>query len=111
MGVSYAPSARVNLGADYGNESFEALQASRTANPDSGVPGVDRAGPTPTATDLTNDEKVNTFTAYLNLVKVLAKTDIRATYDYSDSDQGFVHGGTPDRRRSRRPTSSSRSRT
>jgi Putative outer membrane beta-barrel porin, MtrB/PioB len=36
---------------------------------------------------------VNTFSVYLNLVKALAKTDIRVSYDYSDSDQAFVHGG------------------
>ena len=59
-GVNYAPSAKVNLGADYGRETFNALQESRNANP----------APDPTWTDparnwtLTNDEKVNTFTAY-----------------------------------------------
>jgi hypothetical protein len=29
----------------------------------------------------------------VNLVKALAKTDIRFGYDYSDSDQAFLHGG------------------
>ena len=43
--------------------------------------------------NLTNDEKVKTLTAYLNLLDVIKKTDIRATYNYSDSDQGFLHGG------------------
>jgi hypothetical protein len=36
---------------------------------------------------------VNNFSLYLDLVKALAKTDIRFGYDYSDSNQGFVHGG------------------
>lgn len=94
VGVSYVPSARVSLGADYGNESFEAIQASRTANPDSGVPGVYQSWFDPNRDwTLTNDEKVNTFTAYLNLIDLIQKTEIRATYDYSDSDQGFLHGG------------------
>ncbi len=93
-GVSYAPSAKVSLGADYGNESFEAFQASRTANPDSGVPGAYQSWTDPNHDwNLTNDEKVNTFTAYLNLLDVIQKTEIRATYDYSDSDQGFLYGG------------------
>jgi len=93
-GVSYAPSAKVSLGADYGNENFEAFQASRTANPDSGVPGVYQSWSDPNRDwNLTNDEKVNTFTAYLNLLDVINKTEIRATYDYADSDQGFLHGG------------------
>lgn len=89
IGVSYVPNAKVNLGADYGHETFEALQQSRNANP----------APDPSWTDpnrnwtMTNDETVNTFTAYVNLVKPFAKTDIRFAYDYSDSDQGFAHGG------------------
>jgi hypothetical protein len=29
----------------------------------------------------------------VNLIKALANTDIRIGYDYSDSDQSFVHGG------------------
>jgi hypothetical protein len=89
VGLNYAPSAKVNLGADYGRETFNALQESRNANP----------APDPTWVDpnrdwtITNDETVNTFTVYCNLVKALAKTDIRLAYDYSDSDQAFVHGG------------------
>jgi hypothetical protein len=88
-GINYAPSARVNLGADYGRETYEAFQESRNANP----------APDPTWTDpnrnwsLSHEEKVNTFTAYLNLVKAFANTDIRASYDLMDSDQSFVHGG------------------
>jgi hypothetical protein len=94
VGVSYVPSAKFNLGADYGHEKFDALLQSRTANPDSGVPGVYQSWTDPNRNwNLSNGEKVNTFTAYLNLVKAIAKTDIRATYDYSDSDQAFVHGG------------------
>lgn len=88
-GINYAPNEKVNLGADYGRDTFNALQQSRNANP----------APDPSWTDpnrnwtLTNDEKVNTFSLYADLVKPLAKTDIRVGYDYSDSDQGFVHGG------------------
>ncbi len=89
VGVNYAPSTRVNVGADYGRETYNSLQESRNANP----------APDPSWTDpnrnwsLTNDEKVNNFSLYLNLVKALPKTDIRVGYDYMDSDQGFVHGG------------------
>ncbi len=107
LGLSYAPSDKVNVGADYGRETFSALQESRNANP----------APDPSWTDpnrnwtLTNDETVNTFTAYVDLVKALAKTDIRAAYTYSDSDQAFVHGGPRIAVARRRPTSSSRSRT
>jgi len=89
VGLSYAPSDKVNVGADYGRETFNSLQESRNANP----------APDPTWTDpnrnwtLSNDETVNTFTAYVDLIKALAKTDIRAAYTLSDSDQAFAHGG------------------
>jgi hypothetical protein len=89
VGVNFTSSAKVNVGADYGRETFNSLQESRNANP----------APDPSWTDpnrnwnLTNDEKVNNFSVYLNLIKALAKTDIRVAYDFSDSDQGFVHGG------------------
>ena len=89
VGLSYTPSAKVNLGADFGRETFEAFQQSRNANP----------APDPSWTDpnrnwtMTNDETVNNFSAYVNLLKAVTKTDIRASYDLMDSDQGFLHGG------------------
>jgi Putative outer membrane beta-barrel porin, MtrB/PioB len=89
LGANYAPNGKVNVGADYGRETYNACQASRNANP----------APDPSWTDpnrdwtLTNDEKVNTFTAYVNLVKAFANTDIRASYDLMDSDQSYTHGG------------------
>lgn len=89
LGVNYAPSSKVNLGVDYGREKFEALQESRNANP---LPDASWTNPERNWT-MSNDETVNTFSAYLNLAKVLEKTDIRASYDLSDSDQAFVHGG------------------
>lgn len=89
VGVNYAPSARMNLGADYGRESYTALQQSRNANP----------APDPTWTDpnrnwnLDNEEKDNYFSAYVNLVKMVGKSDIRVGYDFSDSDNAFLFGG------------------
>ena len=79
----------MNFGADYGRETYNSLQQSRNANP----------APDPSWTDparnwnLTNDEKVNNFSVYANLVKAITKTDVRVSYDYSDSDQAFAHGG------------------
>ncbi len=88
-GLNYAPNAKVNLGADYGRETYDTLQQSRNANP----------APDPTWTDpnrnwtMAEGEKVNTFTAYANLIKLIDKTDIRASYDLMDSDQDYNHGG------------------
>ena len=33
VGVNYTPSAKVNVGADYGRETYNSLQESRNANP------------------------------------------------------------------------------
>ncbi len=89
IGVSYAPNAKVNVGADYGRETFTAVQESRNANP---APDAQWTDPNRNWT-MTNDENVNTFTLYLNLNKLIAKTDMRLAYDYSSSDQAFVHSG------------------
>jgi hypothetical protein len=89
IGVNYAPEAKVNLGADYGRETYNALQQSRNANP---APDASWTDPNRNWT-MTNDETVNYFSLYMNLVKAIEKTDIRFGYDYSDSDQAFVHGG------------------
>jgi hypothetical protein len=89
IGFNYAPNGKVNLGADYGRETYNSLQESRNANP----------SPDPSWTDpnrnwnLTADETANFFSLYVNLIKALTNTDIRVGYDYSDSDQSFVHGG------------------
>lgn len=88
-GVNVSPSAKVNFGADYGRETYNSLQQSRNANPlpDASWTDLNRNW------TLTNDETVNNFSVYVNLAKAIAKTDIRFGYDYSDSDQSFVHGG------------------
>jgi hypothetical protein len=89
VGLNFTPNSKVNLGADFSRETFDSNQESRNANP----------APDPTWTDpnrnwaLANDETVNSFSVYLNLVKAIQKTDIKASYDYSDSDQAFIHSG------------------
>ena len=90
IGVTYAPTAKVNVGADYGRETFK-----RGAAVAQRQPGSRRAVDRPESRNwtMTNDENVNTFTLYLNLNKLIAKTDMRLAYDYSSSDQAFVHGG------------------
>lgn len=94
VAVNVSPKPQIAFGMDYGREKFNSLQASRTANPFSGVAGAYESWNDPNRNwDLTNDETVNTFTLYFNLLQALPKTDIRIGYDYSDSDQGFVHGG------------------
>jgi MtrB/PioB family decaheme-associated outer membrane protein len=89
FGVNFYPRDRVAVGANYGRETYGALQLSRNANPP----------PDPTWTDpnrdwtLDNDETVNTFNVYLDLLRLVENTDIRFGYDFNDSDNAFVHGG------------------
>jgi hypothetical protein len=88
-GVNVHPTDVLAFGANYGRDSYGSFQRSRNANPP----------PDPTWTDptrdwtLDNDDKVNTATVYLDLLRAVRKTDIRFAYDYSDSDNSFVHGG------------------
>jgi hypothetical protein len=89
VGANYTPTAKVNVGADYGRESYKALQQSRNANP---APDASWTNPQRNWT-MDNKDDVNFASVYLNLVEAIAKTDIRFGYDFSDSDQGFRFGG------------------
>ena len=89
-GVDFNPNDLVHLGASFGRDTFDALQKSRNANPP----------PDPTWTDparnwtLDNNEVVNTFMAYLDLVGLAnAKADLHFSYERNDSDNAFNYGG------------------
>jgi hypothetical protein len=88
-GVNLHPTDVVAFGANYGRDRYSSLQRSRNASPP----------PDPSWTDpnrdwtLDNDDKVNNVSVYLDLLRAVRKTDIRFGYDYSDSDNSFVHGG------------------
>jgi MtrB/PioB family decaheme-associated outer membrane protein len=89
VGVNFHPTDVLTVGANYGRDRYSSLQLSRNANPP----------PDPTWTDpsrnwtLDNDDHINNFTAYADLVRAIRNTDIRFGYDYSDSNNSFVHGG------------------
>jgi Putative outer membrane beta-barrel porin, MtrB/PioB len=101
IGVNAYPKDTISFGMNYGRDTFNSLQKSRNANPQQDLTAV----PPVLASDygswfdpnrdwtLTNDETVNNFNLYLDLIKAMPKTDIRFAYDYSDSDNAFVHGG------------------
>jgi hypothetical protein len=89
LGVNFVPRAEVAVGATYGYETYSSLQQSRNAAP---PPSAEWLDPTRDWT-LDNDEKVNTFTVYADLLKAITNTDIRFSYDYMDSNNDFVHGG------------------
>lgn len=89
IGINVTPMETVAFGANYGRDDFSGFQKSRNANP---APDPSWTDPTRDWT-LTNDEKVNNFDVYLDLIKAIQKTDVRIAYMFSDSDNGFLFGG------------------
>ena len=90
--VDFHPVKAVDVGASYGRDHYVANQASQNANP----PGSDYGSWTdPNRTwTLNNEENVNTFNLSVDLPKALGdKTGVKVSYDFSDSDNGFVFGG------------------
>jgi hypothetical protein len=89
VGVNIHPTALVAFGANYGRDRYSFLQLSRNANPP----------PDPSWTDpsrnwtLDNDDQIGAASLYLDLLRAVPNTDIRVAYDYTGSDNSFVHGG------------------
>jgi MtrB/PioB family decaheme-associated outer membrane protein len=89
VGVNFHPTDVLAVGANYGRDTYGSFQLSRNANPP----------PDPSWTDpsrdwtLDNDDRINSASVYLDLLRAVRNTDIRLGYDYSDSDNSFVHGG------------------
>jgi hypothetical protein len=79
----------VSLGVSYEYDKYATLQASRQANP-----GVQFDDPTRDWTT-NDDDKTQTFTAGLDLIKVWPKTDIRFAYNYSHAESTYVYGLAP----------------
>ena len=92
--LDFYPKDGVSFGGSYGYEKFSSLQMSRNANPFSGVAGAYESWNDPNRNwSLDNDETVKNIGLYLDLLQALKNTDIRVSYDYSDSDNAFVHSG------------------
>ncbi len=91
VGFDVVPNAMVNVGVNFGQEEYDTFQTSRTSNP----------APDPTFTDPRRDwsntinDTVNTYDVTLNLVKAIARTDIRVSYDVSDGNTNYVYGLVP----------------
>lgn len=92
--LAFYPTDAINIGGSYGYEKFSALQKSRSANPLSGVAGAYESWYDANRDwNLDNDETVKNAGLYLDLLKALPNTDIRFSYDYSASDNGFLYSG------------------
>src|SRR6266545_593961 len=91
FGVNVIPTNKVHFGANYGRDSYKTNQSARNASP----PGTDYGtwfDPNRTWF-LNNDEKVNNLNVYLDVLNIVEKADIRIGYDYSDSDNSYIHSG------------------
>lgn len=88
-GFDVLPMDTVSFGLNYGYEKFTAFQYSRTSNP---LPNPFFNDPT-RDWSIDSDDIVKTFTASLDLLKALPKTDIRVSYDLSDGKATYVYGG------------------
>jgi len=88
-GFNVHPTEVVSLGANYGRDRYSSFQVSRAANPPPDPSWIDASR----NWTLDNDDNINTITAFLDLRRAVRNTDIRFSYDYSDSDNSFVHGG------------------
>jgi MtrB/PioB family decaheme-associated outer membrane protein len=89
IGADYVPRASISMGAEYTWEKYTSLQASRQANP-----GPQFDDPT---RDWTTDgaDRARTFVGSMDLLKLLAKTDLRLSYTYSHAESLYVYGLAP----------------
>ncbi len=93
VGLDVVPGDKVDFGASYGYEKYSAFQYSRTANP---LSATDQTflDPRRDWTDDTTDE-LRIVTTTLGLNKLLPKTDLRFTYDWSEGEATYVYGIMP----------------
>lgn len=89
LGIDFVPRDAISLGVEYMYEKYTALQASRQANP-----GPQFDDPTRDWTT-DSDDKAQTLTASIDLLKVIKRTDVRLTYNFSRADSTYVYGVPP----------------
>jgi hypothetical protein len=89
LAFNYAPIKKIAFGFSWGRNEYDAFQKARQANPE----------PDPSWNDpnrdwsLANNELVRDFTAYLDLLELIPRTEIRLGYTMNDSDNGFFFAG------------------
>jgi MtrB/PioB family decaheme-associated outer membrane protein len=96
LGADFIPTERVTFGLNYAEEKYTAMQYSRTANP---LSATDVTFNDPTRDWWTDqDDKVKTFTASADFMKVLPRTDIRLGFDTSYGDATYVYNMKPEQK-------------
>jgi MtrB/PioB family decaheme-associated outer membrane protein len=98
VGVDFVPSDNVSMGMNVGFEKYDALQASRTANPLPANTLFYLNDPTQQFNDPRRDwtdgsaDRVHTVDASIDLKKVFPKTDVKVSYDYSRAESTYTYG-------------------
>ena len=100
LGIDYMPSDWVSAGVTYGWTDYSAFQKSRNANPSCTLnvppclPGTYDSWTDPNRDwTLTNDEVVKNAMAYLDITKLGKDGELKVSWDFSNSDNGYIHGG------------------
>jgi MtrB/PioB family decaheme-associated outer membrane protein len=92
-GFDIVPGDHVTLNATYGFEKYTALQTSRTANP---LSATDVSFLDPRRNwDIDSSDTVHNVSAGLDLIKLITKTDLEFSYNYSWSKALYVYNVAP----------------
>jgi MtrB/PioB family decaheme-associated outer membrane protein len=90
LGIDVTPVQKVAMGITWGWDGYSSFQRSRTANP-----GPQETDPRRDwTTDV--DDHANSVYAYVDLLQVFAKTDIRYAFDWMDGLNDTTYGLRPD---------------
>jgi MtrB/PioB family decaheme-associated outer membrane protein len=90
-GLDVSPRDTVTLGVSYQREKYKSNQYSRNA-----APAADQFDNPARDWWLDSDDRVNTASAYVDLLKTFPKTDIRLSYDLSDGKVTYVYNVKPE---------------
>ena len=93
VSANFYASDKVTIGATYGMDKFTSNQKSRSANPIT-VGALYQSFTDPNRDwYLDNAEDVKTAGVFVDLIKALPNTDVRFSYNYSNSDNAFNMNG------------------
>src|SRR5262249_31378493 len=101
IGFDWVPSTAVSMGASWGHERFNGLQASRTANPLPANTPEYLKDPTQQFNDPRRDwtddsaDRANTVDGSIDLIRLIPKTDVRVASSFSRAHSTYTYGLAP----------------
>lgn len=93
LAFDFTPSKKLSFGFNYGMDKFSSLQKARNANPPVTTGAYDSWSDPNRDWNLDNDEDVTNAGLYLALPGVMKNTDVKISYDFSDSDNSLFFFG------------------